>query len=349
MNYFCIRLALLMAGLLPAARGEFRLFLVNGSSEQEMPPIYSLGTIVEGDAAQARFRLRNMAAAPALLTYLEVRGTGFGPKNPLVLPLTLDTQAAVEFTVTFSAPEFGAYSAALVSEGISVILTAKVVAAPPLPSSRLVVVLPPPRSAQQGSVMVVLDAPAPRAAGGNVTLDFQPGPAGASDPAIIFSSGTRTAGFTCDPGETVCRFGGQQNALFQTGTTTGVLTFTARLGGVSSQTTVKIPPAVVGISNAQGARFASTIEVSVTGFDNTRTAGPLAFTFFDRAGVAIPPGTIRADAAGIFQRFYQDSDAGGAFVLRAVFPVSGDLSRIAAFAATIGNSEGAATTPLTQF
>ena len=223
-------MVLLAAGLLPAARADFQLFLVNGDTERAAPAVYNLGTVYPGDVVPVHFRLRNLAALPAVLSYLEVRGTGFGPKNPLALPVTLDAQAAVDFTVTFSAPEFGSYGAIVDSEGTSVTLLVTVPVAPPLPPARLTVILPPPHSAQQGSVMVNLDAAAPRAASGSVALDFQPAPAGASDPAIVFASGARTAAFACDAGATQCRFGDQQGAPFQTGTTAGVLMFTARLG-----------------------------------------------------------------------------------------------------------------------
>jgi hypothetical protein len=343
-------IVLLTLSLLPAARAEFRLFLVNGDTEQAAPAVDNLGTVYPGDTAAVHFRLRNMAAGAAVLSYLEVRGTGFGPKNPLALPLTLDSLAAVDFTVTFSAPEFGSYSAIVDSEGISVTLLVTVPAAPPLPPARLTVVLPTPRSAEQGSVLVNLEAPAPRAASGSVTLDFQPAPAGASDPAIVFASGTPTAAFTCDAGSTQCRFGDQQGGLFQTGTTAGVLTFTARLGAAASdQKTVAILPAPVSVASAEGARLPGSLEVRVTGFDNARTAGPLAFTFFDAAGSPIAPGTIRADGGAAFQQLYKTSDAGGTFLLRAVFPVTGDVSQIASFEAGISNSEGATVSPRTRF
>ena len=340
--------ALLTACLLPAARADFRLFLVNGDTEQAAPAVYNLGTVYPGDTAPVHFRLRNMAAASAVLSYLEVRGTGFGPKYPLTLPLTLDAQAAVDFTVTFSAPEFGSYSAIVDSEGTSVTLLATVPVAPS--PARLTVVLPLPRSAQQGSVMVNLDAAASRAVTGSVALDFQPAPAGASDPAIVFASGARTAAFACDAGATQCRFSGQQDALFQTGTTAGVLTFTARFGtAISDQKTIPILPAPVGMANTQGSRLPDSLEVRIAGFDNARTAGLLAFTFFNAAGSPIFPGTLRTDAGAAFQQLYKTSDAGGAFLLRAVFPVTGDPSQVASFEASISNSEGTTVSARTQF
>jgi hypothetical protein len=138
-------------------------------------------------------------------------------------------------------------------------------------------------------------------------------------------------------------------ALFQTGTTAGALTVTVQLGDVTDRQSVTILPAPVALSEAQAARSNGTIEIQVTGYDNTRTAGPLSFTFFDVAGNAAAPGTIRADATAAFTRFFQESDVGGTFVLRALFPVTGDLSRVASFAAEFSNSAGTTTTAKTRF
>ena len=349
MSALWIRVALLTAGLLPAAHGEFQLVVVNGSSEQTPPSRYDLGTVFTGDATQVQFRLRNMAAAPAVLSYLEVRGTGFGPKDPLALPMTLQAQAAVDFTVTFSAPDPGTYSAALVSEGISLILTATVKIGAPLPVPQVAVLLPGAISGDIGTALVKFDAPALRSGTGTLTLDFSPQPANAVDRTIVFSSGTRTLVFTFDAGDIQCRFAGASAASFQSGTTAGVLTFTARIGGASAQATLTIAPAAVRLSVAHGLRAADSLEVRITGFDNARTTGPLTFTFFDTAGSPITPGTIRTEAGDMFQQFYQTSDIGGVFLLRAVFPVTGDVSRIAAFEASIGNSAGTTLIPRTTF
>ena len=344
--WICVLLAV---ELLPAARADFQLFVLEDSGAQAVPPLYNLGAVAPGDLATARFRLRNPANAAAVLSYLEVRGTGFGPTYPLALPLTLDAQASVDFNVTFSAPDSGSYSAALVSEGTSVILFATVRADIPFPTPRLSLALPRAQSAQQGSARVTFEAPAPRGGNGTLTLDFHPALAGTADAAIAFAAGGRTTAFTFARGDTQARFGTESAALFQTGTTAGVLAVTAALGNASDQAAVTIAPALVGISAAQGTRSTASLEVQVTGFDNTRTAGPLAFTFFDATGTPIAPGTIRADASATFRQFYQTSDIGGNFLLRAVFPVTGDTGQVAAFEMSITNSAGAATSARTQF
>jgi hypothetical protein len=112
---------------------------------------------------------------------------------------------------------------------------------------------------------------------------------------------------------------------------------------------ITIVPAPVGISAVAGTRSAATVEIRVTGFDNARTAGRLAFTFFDPSGNPLTPAPLQADATQAFGQLYETSDAGGAFLLRAVFPVTGDSGRIAAFEASISNSEGTTVTPRGRF
>jgi hypothetical protein len=101
------------------------------------------------------------------------------------------------------------------------------------------------------------------------------------------------------------------------------------------------------VTGAQGVRSTSAVEVDLTGFDNTRTAGALSFTFYDTEGNAIAP-AIQADGSASFASYFQNA-AGGTFELKAVFPVLGNTSQIASFQAVVTNSAGAATTARTIF
>jgi hypothetical protein len=89
--------------------------------------------------------------------------------------------------------------------------------------------------------------------------------------------------------------------------------------------------------------------VDVTGFDNTRSIGALAFTFYDSSGNVLPSGSIQTNAAGDFAKYFSGSDLGGAFILRAVFPVTGDTSRIASCDVTLANSAGTTKAPRISF
>jgi len=414
------------------AWGQLQFFVVTGSSEQPAPSLYSLGSVYANETATGRFRIRNMSAGPAAVTTLTVAGTGFSLNAP-GLPVTLAPQAALDFTVAFRAPDTGSYSAALRSDGISILLTATVLprltlngsfdfgsvvrglnaqrrftvlnetpqtmivpaiavqgadfalsgstpsgqalqpqqsgeftvvftplaagarqgtlvfgdrsyaltgvgSDPPLPRPSLSIDLKQTASAQQGVAIVKFDAPASIGGSGTITLDFR----GAADPTVAFASGGRTAGFLIAPGDTQASF------PFQTGTTAGTMTFTARVGSLSDQITVAIPGALVGISTAAGARSNGSVEVRVTGFDNTRTIGALSFTFLDASGTALAA-AIQTDASGDFQKYFAGTDLGGTFLLRAVFPVTGDASRIASCDVTLTNSTGNAKAPRISF
>ena len=177
--------------------------------------------------------------------------------------------------------------------------------------------------------------------GGTLTLDFRPQTAGAADPAVQFAQGSRTVSFTVNPGDDRGYFGERAAAAFQTGTTAGILTFSVKLGDTADQQTVEIAPAPVGVNGVETARSGAGLEIRITGFDNARTAGPLAFTFYDRTGASLAPGAIRADGSAAFAKYFGQSETGGAFLLRAAFPVTGDPSLVDAVEVELANSAGA--------
>jgi hypothetical protein len=255
---------------------------------------------------------------------------------------------SADFYVQFTPTATGARTGSLVIGHSSYALTGTGVE-PPLPNPGLSISLPQTLSDQQGAVTVTLDAASQTSGSGTLTLEFLPGPGLTDDATVAFASGGRTATFTVSPGDTQGQFGAELTAPFQTGTTAGALVFTVQLGGVTAQQTVTILPATVGITLVQGVRSAAGVQVQVTGFDNTRTAGLLAFTFLDAAGNAIAPGAISSNATANFTSYFQSSDLGGVFLLTAVFPVTGDPSQISAFQVQIANSVGTAQTAQTTF
>ncbi len=443
------RAVVLATGLLPAAYAQFELRIVDSTGEHPAPPVAALGSIYPGETASALFRIRNVSGAAATLDFLEVAGTGFSFGTQPTLPVSIQPQSAVDFTVRFQSSAVGSYSAALRSNGISALLTAAVLPRltykvdtgsgyrdlagtvdfgaaergsavtrrvtianqmefgmavppisvqgadfalagatpsgrllqpggtvafdlqfrpaatgprsgslsigdrayplagtgqePPLPNLRISVDLPMTVSAQQGTVHLLFDAPARTTGTGRLTLDFVPAASGATDPAIAFAEGGRAVPFTFSPGDTE-----PPAEHFQTGSTAGTLVFTAELGGTTYRQNIIIPSAPVQLMLAQGARQANGIEIRITGLDNTRTAGPLVFTFFDAAGNAIPPGAISADATATFGDYFRTSNAGGVFLLKAAFPVAGDASQIVAFEVQFTNSSGITVVPRTR-
>jgi hypothetical protein len=198
---------------------------------------------------------------------------------------------------------------------------------PPLPKPLLSIDVAEAVSGRTGSATVAFDAPAKTAGAGKVTVSMSP-----ADPAVALS-----LPFTFAAGDT-----GIPPVAFQTGTTAGTITIAVELGGAVERKTIAIPPAPVQITRAEAVRGSGTIEVRITGFDNTRTVGSVVYTFYDAAGNALP--AIAVDNSAAFAAFFQESEMGGWFELRALFPVTGDGSVIRDFAAQLTNASGSTAT-----
>jgi hypothetical protein len=215
---------------------------------------------------------------------------------------------------------------------------------PPLPRPVIVFDPPAPSSSQQVKIGVQL-AEKSRANGtGRILAEFHPDVEGyPRDPAVMFlSTGSQEASFTVAAGDSTAKFDSLNEIVLQTGTTAGRLVIRAELGAHTEENLLVVAPASPGIDTVRASRGAGGVELYIAAFDNTRSAAQLSFTFFDQSGGAVQPGAIRLDARDEFQRYFQSSEAGGVFSLRAIFPVTGDQSRIAGVEIEITNSAGTA-------
>jgi hypothetical protein len=189
-----------------------------------------------------------------------------------------------------------------------------------------------------------LPTAATSSASGSVNLAFVPDTTIVTDdPAIVFlATGTRSLPFSITQGSTVISIGGQTSAMFQTGTTSGRIRFT--LAGVpiagDPTTTLTIPASAISIDSAIATRRTGDLDIQVTGFDNTYSAGAMTFTFSDISGQAIPPGAIRVDFTQDFRTFFVQAKGGSAFQVRVSFPVTGDTSGIGSVDVQLTNSAG---------
>jgi hypothetical protein len=190
-----------------------------------------------------------------------------------------------------------------------------------------------------------LPTAASSSASGNVNLAFVPNTAVVTnDTTVMFlPTGTRSLPFSVTQGSTLISIGGQTSAIFQTGTTSGQIRFT--LSGISTvgdaTTTLTIPAAPVSIDAATATRRTGDLDVQLTGFDNTYSAGVMTFTFSDISGKALPP--IHADFTQDFRTFFTKSQAGSMFQVRVSFPVTGDASGIGSVDVQLNNSAGVKT------
>ncbi len=312
--------------------------------------LVDFGPIERGAAAARRFTLTNATGEGLRISTLAVSGVGFRGPLGLAAPVALEPDARASFEVVFEPAAAGDFEGALVVDRRTVRLRGT---ATEIPQPRPVVQIESAAaSAQQGKLRVAFDAPARASGAGQVEIKFQSGVEPApDDPTVGFLPAlSRFARFTVEKGDLAARFGDRQEVVFQTGTTAGTLSFTASLGGrAEAPVTLAIPAALIGVDDAQAVRSGSSLEVQIRGFDNSRTARQLSFTFYDQSGGAVAPGAITAEVADAFKSYFKNSDLGGAFMLRAVFPVTGNAAGVAAVEVDLVNGAGAAHTGRLRF
>ena len=335
--------ALLVPCLAPA---QMTLYVASQATERAVGDYYDVGTVAVDGFVETAFRVRNSSSAPAWLTGLNIGSSGKGIgqftfKTLPQLPVQLDPGASIDFAVRFSPSATGSFSAYLNVNGVRTVLTGTG-REPEFPRPEIVVSPVDLSGAIQARVSVRLASEAKDPGAGELSLEFIPSPAGATDdPAVLFlASGRRTVSFSVQAGRDIALFSGSEYTEFQTGTTAGSIRFTAKLGPYVEQSTVTVPSAAVVLDTAHLLRSSSGVEVQLAGFDTSRTACRLGFTFYDRQGRPITPGEMQVDASKPFQDYFTASKLGGMFTLRAVFAVHGDASQIGAVDVYIVNSFG---------
>lgn len=307
------------------------------------------GRIQKKTSAARTVRMANATAAALTIANVALSGAVFHGATGLKLPLQLAPAAAVEFAVTFDPQSAGQYTGTLTVDDRSLVLTG-IAFDPPLPPAT-VSVTGAQASGAQAKVAVTFASKPESSGNGTLTLDFRPAVAGvADDPSILFPAGSsRKLSFTVAEGDPVASFNGLKEVALQTGTTAGVITLTLNVAGAVSQTQVAIPAAAVSIDKASALRRVSDLDVTITAFDNTRTAGQFTFTFYDTAGRVVAPGAIKVDATADFGRYFAISRVGGSFLTRVTFPVTGDATQIAGVEVSVANQAGASQTGRLSF
>lgn len=299
-----------------------------------------LGLVERGVVATKRFRLENTTSERVQVKSLAVSGRYFQLGGSVAAPVELQPRSAVEFDVSFNATTSGVFQGTLSIDGRDYRITGAA-HEPPFPKPVIIVDLAERSSAQQGTVKVQFGTTSRAIGSGKLRMEFKPTASTApDDEAIRFIKGNRNIAFDVTEGMTVP----VTATTFQTGTTAGTIVFTAEVGGWTTTETVEIAPAIIRVDKAKAVRNGSMLEIEVTAFDNTRTAGTLSFTFYTTTGEVVPPGAIRVDQGAEFRRFYADSTLGGSFTLKAAFPVAGPIANIASVDVALTNSAGPAQT-----
>ena len=307
------------------------------------------GKLERGLSLQQTFSLTNFSNAPLTVSSIVISGTAFQGPSGITAPVTLSTGQSVPFQITFAPQTATAFSGTLIIDGRTFNLTGMGLD-PPLPSASFILDSATASSSQQLKLKVLLAATSKVNGTGTLTLEFRPSVPVLDDPAIQFLSGPkRQATVTVVSGEAIGRFGSSLEMVFQTGTTAGTILFTLKLPNSTVQQSLVVAPAAPGIDIANGTRRVSDLDINLTGFDNTRSASRLAFTFYDKNGKVLAPGAVTADISKDFKTFFGSSPTGGAFALRATFPVSGDPTVVAGADVEMTNAAGVTKTQRITF
>ena len=314
--------------------------LLNGSLALPAGSTINLGTTEPGTTLTQTLTLSNPSSGSITVPSVAVTGSGFGGPNGITTPLVLAPGKSVAFTITFQPSTAQPATGTLQVDQRSFLLSGTGVN-PPLPKATIQLTQSG-ISSRQAKVSIQLDSSSRLAGTGTLTMDFKASVAGVTDdPAIQFLSGPkRVATVSISAGDSIGKFGTQTELAFQTGTTSGTITFTLKLPNDTQQSTYAIAPALIGFDTVNGVRRVNDLDVSLIGFDNTHSASQLAFTFYDRSGKILLPGVLRVDVTPDFRRYFDASTTGGSFALRATFPVTGDATQVGGVDVGITNSVG---------
>ena len=299
--------------------------------------------VVLTNSTQTSLSVQNIAVVNML-------GTAFQMKSA-ALPVPLAAGASATLEVDFSPASNGPQQGALEIDQHSIPLSG-VGIDPPFPQPVIVVTLPSPASAEQGTLSVNLASASQATGTGQVQMAFTPAhPSANADSGILFvANSSQTVGFSVNQGDTSGHFDSSTSTTFQTGTTAGIITLTVTLGAFTEISTVNIPDAPINIDSTQALYTSGGLDLELTGFDNTRTASKMSFTFRDANGAVLGGGPITSDQSVGFGQFFTTSDEGGMFALHAFFPVTaGNASLVASIEVQMANSAGTSSTAKAYF
>ncbi|HLW75643.1 MAG TPA: hypothetical protein VKS01_01640, partial [Bryobacteraceae bacterium] len=302
---------------------------------------FDFGGIVIGSQHLCNFSLLNATGQPMTIFNISLSPPFTFQQTPST-PVTLAPGTATAFAIEI-APVCGNLSIAgtLSIDSVapqSIPLTATALTAP-LPAASFHFDSHQFSSNQQHSLSISLASPLVcPAAGGIVTLAFTPNPNLPVDASVSFVSPFATSlSYTVAAGSAQVSINGQASVMFNTGTTAGSIAF-SMTGGAS--TAISIPPATISIDSASASnQRLGNLDITVTAFDNTYSAGPMSFAFFDASGNQIGS-AIAADFTSSFKTYFATQNSGSSFLMRVSFPVEGDQTKVATVKATFTNSAG---------
>jgi hypothetical protein len=313
--------------------------------------LISFGRISQGGQVVCTITLQNSNTQALTVSPITVTGAAFSTtQSPAA---TIPAGQSISFPIQFTAAGANTFTGSL-SAGVRTYALSGTGFAAPIPAPLLTFDSASLASGEQRSLTAKLPAPSPVNASGTLTLTFTPDSTTITDDSAVqfVSIGKRIISFAIAQGSTDLLFNGQKSVTFATGTTAGKLTFTVDVPAYgitgSAATSVKIAQAPVTVTAASATRRANDLDIVISAFDNTYTAGRMSFSFFDANGGLIGP-AIAADFSSYFANFFKSQTLGSAFLMRVTFPVTGDATLIRSAEVTLMNTAGSVKTQRLNF
>lgn len=309
---------------------------------------FSWGGVPVNSAIPCTFALQNLNPEAVNVPSVTINGLGFTGPYGITAPLTIQPNQSISFSVNFTPLSAIAYTGFIAVGAQSY----------PISGTGQPALLPKPAltfdssniaSAQQRILTMTIPGGSPIAATGYVNLAFAPSTAVVKDDAsiVFLANGSRSIPFSVAAGATNVLLNGQSSATFQTGTTEGTLTFSVSTAAAMTgdpTTELAIPGAAVTIASATANKERTGyLDITITGADNTYSAGAMMFSFFDTSGKAIGS-TVSTDFTSQFKTYYSGDTAGSTFESLISFPVTGSVATIGSVTVTLTNAAGVIST-----
>ncbi len=311
----------------------------------------NFGRVQQTGSVSCTFTVANTGVVALPVSPIAVTGAGFSTTQASAA--TIPAGQNITFTVMFSPSSAIPYSGTFTAGPDTYGLSGTGYSAP-LSAPMLTFDVPVMSSGEQHTLSVNLSQPSPVAASGNITMTFVSSVAGITDDSAVqfVASGKRVVSFTVAQGATAVMLSGFSVATFATGTTAGKITFTMDAGayGISGNATASatISPAPVSINTASTTTRVNNVEVTITGFDNTYSAGKMSFSFFDTNNNPLGA-AITSDFTSQFSSYYNATTAGSGFLIGVTFPVTGNSALIGGVNVTMTNAAGTVQTQRLNF
>jgi hypothetical protein len=323
---------------------------VRGLPQAATPINFGQLTASSGATNTLTFTVTNpeTSFSPVMVDSITVSGPAFSLSGLPTLPASIAPGASITFAVSYAAGAQGNASGTLAIDSRVFSLSGQSVSLP-LPSISLQVNPTPLTSQEQATLTIQLGTASSIDAIGQLAMTFTPSvPKVSDDPAIQFvATNSRQMQVKIASGSQTATFNNQSALTFQTGTTSGTITFTLTFPELAPITrSFTITPSPIVFTSATASWQEPNLVITVDGYDNTYTAGQLLFNFYDTSGNPIIPNGMAVNATTQFQNyFFTNNPVGGAFALQASFPVSGeDVSHIGSVSLTMSNSAGQTST-----